>query len=81
MGKKTIAVDEVYKALIEEDGEVIYDLRGKTIAGKLDLTFHSIKKAVSIKDCVFKGEVDLSYCELKQPVYLSGTHFEKALTS
>ena len=81
MGKKTIAVDEVYKALMEENGEVIYDLRDKTITGKLDLKHHSIKKAVYIQDCVFIDEIDLSYCEFKQPVYLSGTHFAEALTS
>ena len=81
MDKKIVAVDEVYKALIEENGEVIYDLRDKTITGKIDLRYHCIKKGVYIQDCVFKDEVDLSYCEFKQPVYFSGTNFEESIKS
>ena len=45
MNEKTVAADEIVKALKKDDGG-IYKLRDATITGKLDLKYCSINKAL-----------------------------------
>ncbi len=80
--KKELTAEELVKKLTRkapQDGE--FSLNDVTIRGKLDLRHRIIPVAVALTNCIFTDEVDLRYCEFKQCVDFSGSHFEKDFNS
>ncbi len=74
-----ITAQEIFQALTEElSGEKVFYLSDLKIAGKLDLRYLAIKKAIEIIDCEFEDDVDFRFCEFLQPVNLSGCTFKKS---
>ena len=80
--KREITAEEIVEKLTQEapqGGEVSYD--GVTVKGKLDLRHRIIHVAVTLTNCTFTDKVDLSFCEFRQLVNFSNSHFEKDLDS
>ena len=71
-----ISAESVVEAIFKED-KPEYVLDGKTITGKFDLMHRIISVAITITNCTFEDEVDLSYAEFKQCVDFSGGIFRK----
>ena len=80
--KNEFTAEELIEKITQEapqGGE--FCLNDAIIVGKLDLQHRIIPVAATLTNCTFTDEVDLRYCEFKQCVDFSGSHFEKDFNS
>jgi hypothetical protein len=77
MDQESVQADDLVRDLTSTT-EPVFSLPNKTIAGPLDLRYHTIGPAVDLQGCHFLDDVDLGCCDFEQAVNFTGCTFDHA---